>query len=154
MALIINGLRFACEGCIRGHRSANCNHKDRQLKEIKPRGRPLSQCKTCRDNRKNLGKHSKCYCGDDCKEKELDPQVDERSEVGESREGEGKVGEGSASASASGKEQGESSSKPLSEVIDISQQSREDIIEALELLSRPAEGTNPTEGHLLPSMTN
>ncbi|KAJ1912791.1 copper-binding transcription factor [Tieghemiomyces parasiticus] len=59
---IIDGKKFACEKCIKGHRATNCTHTDRELIEIKRKGRPASQCATCRENRKLNNVHAKCEC--------------------------------------------------------------------------------------------
>lgn len=32
---VINGIKFSCSPCVKGHRSANCIHEDRPLLEIK-----------------------------------------------------------------------------------------------------------------------
>ncbi|KAJ2004622.1 copper-binding transcription factor [Coemansia sp. RSA 2322] len=59
-----NGKKFACEACIRGHRASTCNHKSRTLKEIRPKGRPVTQCERCRELRKSRKAHVKCLCGE------------------------------------------------------------------------------------------
>ncbi|EPS45224.1 hypothetical protein H072_779 [Dactylellina haptotyla CBS 200.50] len=41
---IINGVKFACEPCMRGHRSSKCTHTDRILIKVRKPGRPLSSC--------------------------------------------------------------------------------------------------------------
>ncbi|KAF3201992.1 hypothetical protein TWF679_011121 [Orbilia oligospora] len=41
---IINGVKFACEPCMRGHRSSKCTHSDRILIKVRKPGRPLSSC--------------------------------------------------------------------------------------------------------------
>ncbi|KAK6341058.1 hypothetical protein TWF696_009367 [Orbilia brochopaga] len=41
---IIDGVKFACEPCMRGHRSSKCNHHDRILIKVRKPGRPLSSC--------------------------------------------------------------------------------------------------------------
>ncbi|KAL7275167.1 hypothetical protein RUND412_001907 [Rhizina undulata] len=41
---VINGVKFACEPCMRGHRSSKCAHKDRVLVRVRKPGRPLSSC--------------------------------------------------------------------------------------------------------------
>ncbi|OAA75709.1 Copper fist DNA binding domain protein [Akanthomyces lecanii RCEF 1005] len=61
--MIIDGETYACESCIRGHRSRNCQHNDRPLQHIKAKGRPVSQCNHCRSERKNRSAHVKCQCG-------------------------------------------------------------------------------------------
>lgn len=60
----VNSKKFACESCIKGHRSSSCHHTDRPLFEIKKKGRPISQCQKCRDLRKSKRVHSKCTCND------------------------------------------------------------------------------------------
>ncbi|KAF8588529.1 hypothetical protein K439DRAFT_641457 [Ramaria rubella] len=58
----INSQKFACASCIKGHRSSSCYHTERPLFEIKKKGRPVSQCQTCRQLRKNKRMHVKCSC--------------------------------------------------------------------------------------------
>ncbi|TRM62881.1 hypothetical protein BD626DRAFT_496874 [Schizophyllum amplum] len=58
----VNNKKFACESCIKGHRSSNCHHTDRPLFEVKKKGRPVSQCTKCRELRKTRKLHSKCSC--------------------------------------------------------------------------------------------
>ncbi|CAO0798890.1 unnamed protein product [Mucor circinelloides] len=62
MVILINGEKYACASCIRGHRVKKCNHNDRQLVPIVKRGRQVSQCNHCRDLRKTNGTHVKCTC--------------------------------------------------------------------------------------------
>ncbi|KAK9240690.1 copper fist DNA binding domain-containing protein [Lipomyces kononenkoae] len=62
--VFIDGVKYACETCIRGHRVTTCTHKDRPLTMIKPKGRPVSQCPHCREARKNHALHTKCDCTD------------------------------------------------------------------------------------------
>ncbi|KAK9468911.1 copper fist DNA binding domain-containing protein [Lipomyces arxii] len=62
--VFIDGVKYACETCIRGHRVTTCVHKDRPLTMIKPKGRPVSQCPHCREARKNHALHTKCDCPD------------------------------------------------------------------------------------------
>lgn len=38
--IIIDGSKFACYNCIRGHRSSTCKHRDRNLVQVRGRGRP------------------------------------------------------------------------------------------------------------------
>lgn len=59
----IDGQKYACERCIRGHRVTGCTHTNMPLKKIKPKGRPTTQCQHCKDRRKNSNLHSKCLCG-------------------------------------------------------------------------------------------
>ncbi|KAK9314615.1 copper fist DNA binding domain-containing protein [Lipomyces starkeyi] len=62
--VFIDGVKYACDTCIRGHRVTTCTHKDRPLTMIKPKGRPVSQCPHCREARKNHALHTKCDCTD------------------------------------------------------------------------------------------
>ena len=57
--------RFACDSCIKGHRATKCLHIKKSLTEIKTKGRPNTQCPTCREKRqsKNGHPHHKCRCG-------------------------------------------------------------------------------------------
>ncbi|KAI8137987.1 copper fist DNA binding domain-containing protein [Fennellomyces sp. T-0311] len=54
--------KYSCMTCIKGHRSSKCKHPQRQLYEIKPKGRPVSQCQNCRELRKQKRVHIKCSC--------------------------------------------------------------------------------------------
>ncbi|KAJ1563731.1 hypothetical protein HK096_011301, partial [Nowakowskiella sp. JEL0078] len=59
--------RFACNKCQSGHRNARCEHLvGRELLEINPKGRPITQCEHCRERRKQVRgqTHNKCLCGD------------------------------------------------------------------------------------------
>ncbi|KAJ7151617.1 hypothetical protein C8R46DRAFT_1122604 [Mycena filopes] len=60
--VFVNNKKFACESCIKGHRSSSCHHTDRPLFEIKKKGRPVSQCEKCRELRQSRRVHSKCNC--------------------------------------------------------------------------------------------
>ncbi|KIY65628.1 copper-fist-domain-containing protein, partial [Cylindrobasidium torrendii FP15055 ss-10] len=60
--VFVNDKKYACETCIKGHRSSACNHTSRPLYEIKRKGRPVTQCEQCRDLRKNKQLHIKCSC--------------------------------------------------------------------------------------------
>ncbi|KAI0043875.1 copper-fist-domain-containing protein, partial [Auriscalpium vulgare] len=62
--VFVNSQKFACESCIKGHRSSSCSHTDRPLYEIKKKGRPVSQCERCRKLRTTKRVHSKCTCSD------------------------------------------------------------------------------------------
>ncbi|KAI3621832.1 ace1 transcription factor [Moniliophthora roreri] len=62
--VLVNNKKFACESCIKGHRSSACAHTDRPLFEIKKKGRPISQCEKCRSLRQSRKMHSKCNCAD------------------------------------------------------------------------------------------
>lgn len=61
--VLLNGVKYACERCIRGHRVSSCTHTDKPLTMIKPKGRPASQCPHCREQRKLKNIHSSCSCG-------------------------------------------------------------------------------------------
>ncbi|KAF5323126.1 hypothetical protein D9611_009323 [Ephemerocybe angulata] len=60
--MIISSKKYACETCIKGHRSSSCKHFDRPLFEIKKKGRPVTQCEHCRELRKTKQVHVKCIC--------------------------------------------------------------------------------------------
>ncbi|EDR15088.1 uncharacterized protein LACBIDRAFT_300881 [Laccaria bicolor S238N-H82] len=60
--VFVNSKKFACESCIKGHRSSSCHHTDRPLFEVKKKGRPVSQCNKCRELRQSKKLHSKCTC--------------------------------------------------------------------------------------------
>lgn len=60
--VLIDGVKYACERCIRGHRVTTCTHTDQPLTKIKPKGRPASQCQHCRDQRKLKSLHISCAC--------------------------------------------------------------------------------------------
>lgn len=62
--VLIDNKKFACQTCIKGHRSTSCTHTDRPLSEIKRKGRPITQCQHCRELRKSKQVHVKCVCGD------------------------------------------------------------------------------------------
>jgi hypothetical protein len=62
--MLINGEKYACEACVRGHRVSNCQHSDRPLQHINKKGRPVSQCQHCRAMRKSRSAHIKCDCGE------------------------------------------------------------------------------------------
>lgn len=60
--IVINGEKWACERCIRGHRTSTCNHTDAQLMPIKRKGRPATQCRHCRELRAKYNVHTRCHC--------------------------------------------------------------------------------------------
>ncbi|KAH7349570.1 hypothetical protein B0T11DRAFT_358546 [Plectosphaerella cucumerina] len=62
--MLIDGEKWACEACVRGHRVSNCQHADRPLQHINKKGRPVSQCQHCRSMRKSRAAHVKCDCGE------------------------------------------------------------------------------------------
>ncbi|PVV01743.1 hypothetical protein BB560_003825 [Smittium megazygosporum] len=60
--MIIDGIKYACESCIRGHRANTCKHSERKLIVVKPKGRPITQCSHCRELRKKNKVHIRCIC--------------------------------------------------------------------------------------------
>ncbi|PTB44294.1 hypothetical protein M441DRAFT_132276 [Trichoderma asperellum CBS 433.97] len=62
--MLIDGEKYACEACVRGHRVSNCQHANRPLQHINKKGRPVSQCAHCRSMRKSRSAHIKCDCGE------------------------------------------------------------------------------------------
>lgn len=62
--MYIDGEKWACESCVKGHRVSGCNHSDRELQHINKKGRPVKQCEHCRGARKSKSHHGKCDCGD------------------------------------------------------------------------------------------
>ncbi|KAJ9607157.1 hypothetical protein H2200_008229 [Cladophialophora chaetospira] len=71
--MLINGEKFACEACVRGHRVSSCHHQDRLLVHVNKKGRPVSQCQHCRGLRKSRSQHVKCECQDKAHSKENCP---------------------------------------------------------------------------------
>ncbi|KAG0299907.1 hypothetical protein BGZ98_009663 [Dissophora globulifera] len=61
--VFMNGQKFACATCIKGHRSTTCNHGERPLHEIKKKGRPSTQCAHCKELRKAKHVNARCICG-------------------------------------------------------------------------------------------
>ncbi|KAG0270882.1 hypothetical protein BGZ95_001390 [Linnemannia exigua] len=61
--VFVNGQKFACSTCIKGHRSTTCNHGERPLHEIKKKGRPSTQCPHCKELRKAKQVSVRCICG-------------------------------------------------------------------------------------------
>ncbi|CEP63966.1 copper fist DNA-binding domain-containing protein LALA0_S09e06546g [Lachancea lanzarotensis] len=63
--VLVNGIKYACERCIRGHRVTTCNHTDQPLMMIKPKGRPSTTCSHCKELRrnKNANPSGSCTCG-------------------------------------------------------------------------------------------
>ncbi|CAI2169910.1 13201_t:CDS:2 [Funneliformis geosporum] len=72
--VFIDGVKYACATCIKGHRSTACQHSDRPLFVIKRKGRPITQCSHCRELRKTQKVHVKCNCVERKKEESHLPQ--------------------------------------------------------------------------------
>ncbi|KAL4991903.1 copper fist DNA binding domain-containing protein [Aspergillus falconensis] len=45
--MLIDGEKWACEACVRGHRTSTCKHHDRPLIHINRKGRPFATCSIC-----------------------------------------------------------------------------------------------------------
>ncbi|CCE64268.1 hypothetical protein TPHA_0H00580 [Tetrapisispora phaffii CBS 4417] len=67
--MIIDGKKYACQKCIRGHRVTTCNHSGVELVLIKPKGRPSTTCEHCKAVRHNTNFNpmGKCQCGKNVK---------------------------------------------------------------------------------------
>ncbi|TVY58725.1 Protein GRISEA [Lachnellula suecica] len=69
---LINGMKMACEPCIRGHRSTKCTHaNERLMVPVRKPGRPLSQCPhpggqncMCGSVTAAIPRKQTCHCGD------------------------------------------------------------------------------------------
>ncbi|KAL9604691.1 MAG: hypothetical protein Q9219_000411 [cf. Caloplaca sp. 3 TL-2023] len=81
--MLIDGEKWACEACVRGHRVSNCQHSDRPLTHINKKGRPVSQCPHCRGLRKARASHVKCECGEKPHGKEECSDLASQSDHGE-----------------------------------------------------------------------
>ncbi|KAK9466403.1 copper fist DNA binding domain-containing protein [Lipomyces arxii] len=57
--LLVDGEKYACIRCIRGHRSSTCKHKTRPLVQVRKRGRPVSDC----NHRLAVLPDGTCECG-------------------------------------------------------------------------------------------
>ncbi|KAF2276691.1 uncharacterized protein EI97DRAFT_490101 [Westerdykella ornata] len=77
---VINGEKWACQSCVKGHRVSGCTHTDRELIHINPKGRPVKQCEHCRGARKSKSHHAKCDCGE---KKDKDKHKDKGDAKGE-----------------------------------------------------------------------
>ncbi|KAJ5727314.1 hypothetical protein N7493_005134 [Penicillium malachiteum] len=76
--MLIDGEKWACEACVRGHRVSSCHHSDRPLTHINKKGRPVSQCTHCRGLRKSRTTHVRCECGDKKKKTDSECHGDKR----------------------------------------------------------------------------
>lgn len=90
--VLVSSKKYACETCIKGHRSSACKHTDRPLFEIKKKGRPVTQCEHCRELRKTKQVHVKCLC--EAKEEGAAPKAHDAS--GLKKKGSNKVPESAA----------------------------------------------------------
>ncbi|TFY54698.1 hypothetical protein EVJ58_g8706 [Rhodofomes roseus] len=61
--VFVGDKKYACETCVKGHRSSTCKHTDRPLYEVKKKGRPVTQCEHCRELRKIKQVHVKYKSG-------------------------------------------------------------------------------------------
>ncbi|CAH7672419.1 copper fist DNA binding domain-containing protein, partial [Phakopsora pachyrhizi] len=61
--------KFACQACVKGHKSSSCNHTNRKLTKISKKGRPPTQCIRFRELRRTNKIHSMCMCEDQPKKK-------------------------------------------------------------------------------------
>ncbi|KAK5166926.1 uncharacterized protein LTR77_007655 [Saxophila tyrrhenica] len=57
-----DGSKWACQSCLKGHRVSGCNHTDRELTLVPKKGRPVTQCQHCRQERKKRSAHVSCDC--------------------------------------------------------------------------------------------
>ncbi|QIX01916.1 hypothetical protein AMS68_007433 [Peltaster fructicola] len=57
-----DGTKWACNSCLKGHRVSGCNHTDRELQLVPKKGRPVTQCQHCRQERKKRSAHVSCDC--------------------------------------------------------------------------------------------
>ncbi|KAK9472458.1 copper fist DNA binding domain-containing protein [Dipodascopsis tothii] len=57
--LLVDGEKYACIRCIRGHRSSTCKHTNRPLVQVRKRGRPVSDC----NHRLAVLPDGSCECG-------------------------------------------------------------------------------------------
>lgn len=109
--MIIDGEKWACEACVRGHRVSSCHHSgmffllcllvssslrliatDRPLTHINKKGRPVSQCAHCRGLRKSRTTHTKCECGEkkkNCHKNETDFHAADRRDLKREHVGDG-----------------------------------------------------------------
>ncbi|KAK9893183.1 hypothetical protein P389DRAFT_132817, partial [Cystobasidium minutum MCA 4210] len=56
--ILLDGQKYACESCFKGHRVSKCTHRQTSLRPNK-KGRPFTQCKHCRDRRTSASVHTK-----------------------------------------------------------------------------------------------
>lgn len=77
--ILIDGVKYACERCIRGHRATKCSHSDQPLVVIKNKGRPSTVCDYCKAMRHDKNSHPEgaCSCGTEEKLKKKKEQLKE-----------------------------------------------------------------------------
>lgn len=94
--VLINGVKYACERCIRGHRVTTCNHTDQPLMMIKPKGRPSTTCAHCKELRKNKNANPAgvCTCGRQEKKRQAQRAKEEARAKAKAREEECHCGNG------------------------------------------------------------
>ncbi|KOC16070.1 hypothetical protein AFLA70_376g000961 [Aspergillus flavus AF70] len=47
--MLVDGVKWACGPCVRGHRVSTCEHHDRTLIRINRKGRPFVTCSVCNE---------------------------------------------------------------------------------------------------------
>ncbi|EMC99492.1 hypothetical protein BAUCODRAFT_144905 [Baudoinia panamericana UAMH 10762] len=62
MVVKSDGSKWACQSCLKGHRVSGCTHVDRELFHVPKKGRPVTQCQHCRQERKKRSAHVSCEC--------------------------------------------------------------------------------------------
>lgn len=78
--ILIEGVKYACERCIRGHRATKCSHSDQPLVVIKNKGRPSTVCDYCKAMRRDKNSHPEgsCICGTEERLKKKKEQLKEQ----------------------------------------------------------------------------
>lgn len=90
--ILIEGVKYACERCIRGHRATKCSHSDQPLVVIKNKGRPSTVCDYCKALRHNRNSHPEgsCSCGTEEKLKKKREQLREERRLKKMQQNAGK----------------------------------------------------------------
>lgn len=90
--ILIEGVKYACERCIRGHRATKCSHSDQPLVVIKNKGRPSTVCDYCKALRHNRNSHPEgsCTCGTEAKLKKKREQMREERRLKKMQQNAGK----------------------------------------------------------------
>lgn len=90
--ILIEGVKYACERCIRGHRATKCSHSDQPLVVIKNKGRPSTVCDYCKALRHNRNSHPEgsCSCGTEEKLKKKREQMREERRLKKMQQNAGK----------------------------------------------------------------